>query len=191
MPVTLRPGAVPGGAASAGKHASQFALLQKKAMAARLKPAHSALVRQKAVAGKNLSSLTKELKKATSGAKGAAKSDLSKVKKAAVPAHKLAAKDAGEIKKLAGAKKKAALKGLAPAHSALVREKKAAGQGLTGLKSKLGKDTRGLKKGLGGIKSAAKQSKAVQPVKKVGAVASKTKKGSIGRFLKVGNQGRR
>ncbi len=138
-PIRSQPGALVGAAKSshAYKNAAQYEALKRKAIQTRLTPAHSALVRQKGVAGQNLKSLAGELKAAKGGAKGVLSQELTHVKKAALPAHKLALKDAAGLKKAIGVKKVAALKAMAPAHSALVRQKGVAGQNLKSLAGEL------------------------------------------------------
>ncbi len=103
---------------SPGKAVSSKAL---KSQSPRLAPAHSALVRQKGLAGKQLAADRGDLKKAKGAAKGAAGKELAQaksLKKAAVPVRKAAAKDAAGLKQATGLKKKAALKAMAPARSA-------------------------------------------------------------------------
>jgi hypothetical protein len=177
-----------GGASGVLKGAPHVATLEKKGIQTRLPgraPVHSALVRQKSLAGKGLKSGAGDLKKAKGGVKGTAGKELTHVKKASLPAHKLAAKDAAGLKKAAGLKSKAALKATAPSHSALVRQKKLAGHKLAGGRSTIGKDMSGLKK--------AHQGQAASLGKKVGAVAHKAKpkfKGvpKFGRLLRGGSQ---
>jgi hypothetical protein len=168
-PIRSQPGALLGAAKSSHtfKNAAQYEALKRKAIQARLAPAHSALVRQKGIAGQNLKSLSGDLKTAKGGVKGVLSKELSQVKKAALPANNLAVKDAAALKKAMGLKKMAALKATAPSRSALVRQKKLLSENLTAGRSTIGKD-------MTGIKSVAKQSGAAKSVKKLGAAATKT-----------------
>jgi hypothetical protein len=148
------------------QNAAQQAGLHKKAIQTRSAPLHSALVRQKALAGQHLKGIEAHLKAAKSVAKGGVGKELAQVKTVTAPAGQLAHKDAASLEKAMALQKKSALKAMAPAHSALLRQKSLVGQRLAADKSTIGQD-------MGAFKKAGQQSDAAKFAKKAGQSAKK------------------
>ena len=143
------------------KRAAAAAAVKKKDAIKALAPARSALVKQRAAAGKNiLAPLKGDASKLHAGVKDVLGQDKAKLTKATAPGRAMASKEAAGVKNVLGRDKKAALQALAPAKSALVKARGQAATDLAPAKANLKRLGGGVKDVLGQDKQKIKQATA-------------------------------